>query len=110
MGTGDSPACPLLLLRSCLLYCFLRRSLLLGVPLFSMSLSRWRLRLVLFRCCSLLRLGLLFRQLRSLEALAIESDFGNAHSAERLPMSAQLLILLLPFVMKDQDFRTAAFF
>src|SRR5262245_11154723 len=58
----------------------------------------------------LLCFGLFLRKLGSLEGLAIEGDFGDAHRAERLAMTAQLLVLLLALVVEDDDFRPAALF
>src|SRR5882672_9031685 len=64
--------------------------------------------LVLFRR-SLLHLGLLFLQLRSLEALSVKRNLRYAHRRIRLPVPAQLLVLFLALVMENQDLRAAAF-
>src|SRR5437763_650591 len=58
-----------------------------------------------------LRLGLDFlgRQLGRSELLPIVADFRNAQCSESLPMSLQLLVLLLALVMEDQDLFRAAF-
>src|ERR1700691_3557003 len=36
-------------------------------------------------------------------------DFGDANGGVRLPVAAQLLVLLLALVMENQNFRAAAF-
>src|ERR1700733_277611 len=101
--------CPrsLSLLR-CLLSCtLLRRSLLFGV-----SLDGFHFSFVLFLVCrrSLLRLRLLFLERGSLEALPVKCNLSNAHGSVGLPVSAQLLILLLALVMENQNLRSASFF
>src|SRR5271169_2591224 len=58
----------------------------------------------------LLHLGLLFGQLGSLEALPIKRNLSDAYGGEGLPVSAQFLVLLLAFVMENQNFRAASFF
>src|SRR6202050_1527773 len=83
----------LLLRRSFLSGMLLRRSLFLGMVL--LSLAAFRLVLV----NSLLHLGLLLRQLRSLEALPVKRNLRDAHRTIRLPVPAPLLILLLALVM-----------
>src|ERR1700690_3900589 len=104
-GRATRPSCLLLLLRSGLLGRFLGSSLLL-------RLSGLFLPFVLFfvRRRSLLHLGLLLRQLRSLEALPVKRNLSNSHRSVRLPVPAQLLILLLALVVKNQNLRAAAFF
>src|SRR5208337_2474438 len=100
-------SCPrsLFLLRCSLLRCALLRSSLL------LSGLRSRFSFVLFLVrCSLFHLGLLFRQLRSFEALPVKSDLGDAHRGIGLPVSAQFLVLLLALVMENQNLRAAAFF
>src|SRR5579863_164645 len=78
----------LFLLFCCRLLCrFLRSSFLLGGFRFHSWLFRFSRHLLHF--------GLLLRQRRSLEALAVESDLGNAHRSVGLPVPAQLLVLLL---------------
>src|SRR5205085_4172484 len=44
----------------------------------------------------------------SRQFLSIDRDFGDAHCGEALPMSTELLVLLLAFVVKNQDLITAA--
>src|SRR5580704_6326560 len=56
----------------------------------------------------LLHLRRPFLQLGCLELLPIKSDLDNPHRGKVLPMPAQLLILLLAFVMEDQDLFLAA--
>src|SRR5579862_1590320 len=87
-------------------------ALLLGVSLRSVPLRRLCLVLVsmLVVCCrNLLRLRLFLLNRRSLEALPVEIDFCDAHRRERLPVPTQLLVLLLPFVVEDQNLRPASF-
>src|SRR5205807_491939 len=96
----------LLLCRRLLPRSFLWRSLLLGMSLGSLNFD---FVLVLFRC-GLLHLRLLLFQLRGLKALPVKSNLRDAHSAEGLPVPAQLLILLLAFVVENQNLRSAAFF
>src|SRR5271155_1081793 len=105
--TSQPSVLQLLLLRSRLLCRFLGRSLLLD-----MSLDGLRFGFVLFlmRCRGLLYLGLLLRQLGSLEALPVKGDLGNAHCGVRLPVSAQLFVLLLAFVVENQNLRAASLF
>src|SRR4029077_3284440 len=55
-------------------------------------------------------LGFFLFQLGSLEALAIECNFGNAYGGKCLAMSTQLFVLLLAFVVEDQNLRAPAFF
>src|ERR1700723_1831347 len=103
-------SCPrsLFLLRRSLFSCaLLRRSLLLGV---SLSGFHFSFVLVLVRRHSLLQLGLLLRQLRSLKALPVKSNLGDADGSVGLPVSAQLLVLLLTFVVENQNLRAASFF
>src|SRR5580765_1579769 len=92
--------CVKLLLLRRLLRRLLRGSLLL----------RFRLCLVLFSRSfgDLLRLGFLLRKIRSLETLSAECDLSDADRRKRLPVSAKFLVLLLAFVMEDQDFCAAA--
>src|ERR1700757_4679548 len=87
------------------------RSLLRRGFLLRRRLLRLWLRLVRFRSghFHLLRLGFLLRQFGSFEALSVESDLRNPHRGKRLPMPTQLLVLLLAFVMEDEDLRGAAF-
>src|SRR5580658_1915295 len=99
-------AANLFLLRCTLLGRFLGRSLLLGMSL----RGRFGFVLVLFRRRSLLHLGLLLHQLRSLEALPVKSNLSDAHGSVGLPMSAQLLVLLLALVVENQNLRATAFF
>src|SRR5580700_7408856 len=99
----------LLLLRSRLLRCLFRRSLLLGRALMRRRFCRWCFGLSLSRF-HLLRLRFLLGQFRSLEALPAKSDLSNAHRGVRLTVSAQLLVLLLALVVEHQDLRAAALF
>src|SRR5947209_7628168 len=85
---------------------FLRRSLFLGMSLGSLNFD---FVLVLFRR-GLLHLRLLLFQLRGLKALPVKSNLRDAHSAEGLPVPAQLLILLFALVMKNQNLRASALF
>src|SRR5215471_4039998 len=55
-----------------------------------------------FRGC-LFYLGFFLRKLWRLEGLPIERDLGNAHRSECLAMPAQLLVLLLPLVVEDDN-------
>src|SRR5260370_5330583 len=96
----------LLLRRGFLPRGFLGSGLLLGMSLGSLNFD---FVLVLFRC-GLLHLRLLLFQLRGLKALPVKSNLRDAHSAERLPVPAQLLILLLALVVENQNLRSAAFF
>src|SRR5258708_3317182 len=96
----------LLLRRGFLPRSFLGRSLLLGMSLGSLNFD---FVLVLFRR-GLLHLRLLLFQLRSLKTLPVKRNLRDAHSAERLPVPAQLLILLLALVVETQNLRSAAFF
>ena len=67
--------------------------------------------LVLFRSSlHLFRLGFFLGKIGSLETLPVECDLGDTHGGESLPVAAQLFILLLAFVVEDENFRTAAFF
>src|SRR5579864_1484711 len=97
----------LLLLRSTLFRSRLLRSsrLLLRSRLRGLGFS---LRLRSF-FSFLFRFGFFLRKLRRSELLAIESDLSDSHRAERLPMSSQLLVLLLPLVVEDDNFLAAAF-
>src|ERR1700723_3223181 len=67
-----------------------------------------RLRLMLIGR-SLLHLRLFLDQFRSLKTLPVKRNLSNAHRRIGLPVPAQLFILLLPLVMKDKNFRAAAF-
>src|SRR5580700_6034680 len=90
---------------------FLRRLFRSSFPGYpSFGGLRLRLRLVLFSRRRLAQFRLLLGQRRRLEALPVKSNLGNAHGGKRLPVPAQLLVLLLPLVMKNQDFRAATFF
>src|SRR5450755_804897 len=51
-----------------------------------------------------------FNKFRGLERLPIESNLGNADGGEILPVSTQLLVLLLFLVVEDQDFLAASLF
>src|SRR5580693_7597839 len=111
-SAGDPPALANLFL---LLWCgflrrsFLGRSLLLGVPLGGLGLVMVFV-LVFFRVRrSLLHLGFFLRQLGSLEALPVKSNLGDAHRGIGLPVSTQLLVLLLALVMEDQNLGAATF-
>src|SRR5580693_5114455 len=66
--------------------------------------------LVLVRGRSLLYLRLLLRQLGSFEALPIKSNLSNTHRGVGLPVSAQLLVLLLALVVENQNLRAASLF
>src|SRR5579864_5576677 len=55
-----------------------------------------------------LRLGHLLGKIRSRELLTVKRNFCNPHRRIALTMSAQLLVLLLAFVMEDEDFLLAA--
>src|ERR1700680_4846281 len=90
--------------------CLLGSSFLLRRALgrFGMSLGRFfglyvGSRYFLGLCLSL-------RLLRGPEALPVEGDFRDAHRGVGLAMSAQLLVLLLALVMKDQNLGRAALF
>src|SRR5690349_13485700 len=48
--------------------------------------------------------------LRSFVTLAVEEDFGNLHSREWLPVSGELLVLLLALVMENQNLFGASLF
>src|SRR4030088_3103852 len=92
----------LLFLRSSLLGCrLLGSSFLLRRALcrFGMSLGRFFGLRVGGRY--FLGLSLSLRLLRRFEALPVEGNFRDAHGGEGLPMSAQLLVLLLALVMKN---------
>src|SRR5208283_5492201 len=56
----------------------------------------------------LLRLGYLFGKLGRGELLPIKRNFGNPNRGISLTMAAQLLILLLAFVMEDENLFLAA--
>src|SRR5215469_16388563 len=88
---------------------FLRR--LLGCSFLRLSLLGLGLCFVLFDGCAyLLWLRFLLQKLRSFEALSAKGNLGDAHSRKRLPMPAQLLVLLLALVVEDQNLRAASFF
>ena len=55
-------------------------------------------------------LGLRAGRLGSGKALAIESDFSNPDCGKRLAMPVNLLVLLLPLEVEDQDLIRAAAF
>src|SRR5579863_1245521 len=101
VGTGVSPVQQLLL--------FLGRGLL-ACRLFGCHLLRRGLRRfgfgfhlsALSRGCRL-RLGYFLRKLRSGELPAVKSDFGDAYRGKLLTMAAQFFVLLLAFVVEDQD-------
>ena len=80
---------------------FLRRRFLLG----SNRLFRRRAALG-----GLGTLGSYRRRFRGLEALPVEGDLGDAHGGVRLPVSAQLLVLLFALVVEDQHLVAAALF
>src|SRR6202158_5641117 len=95
----------LLLLR--LRRCFLRRRLLRDR--FLRSFPRPRRSLHLFAALvRLLHLLLFFRKLGRFKRLPIKSDLGDADRGIVLPVSAQLLVLLLAFVVEDQDLLAAS--
>src|SRR5262249_51183344 len=97
----------LLLLRPALFCCTLLRSRCL-LPRRRFLLGR-RLRFRdRFRRSSLFRLRFPLWQFRGGEFLPVKGNFGNAHGGERLPMSGDLLVLFLPFVVEDQDLVAAA--
>ena len=52
-------------------------------------------------------LGFFLGQLGRRELLPVKRDLGDAHGGESLPMSAQLLVLLLALVVEDQNLRAA---
>src|SRR5437660_8887921 len=83
------------------------RSLLGGGVLLGFRLRRG---LVIFRLSRfhLLRLRFLLRQIRSLEALPAKSDLGDAHRRKRLPVSAQLLVLLFALEVENENLCAAA--
>src|SRR5581483_6636097 len=85
----------LLLLRSLLSCCLLLRGFLFR--------GSCRSSLSCLRCCLLFRLGFSLGKLRSGEALSVERDLGNPHCGERLPVAAQLLVLLLALVVEHED-------
>src|SRR5579864_7991234 len=69
---------------------------------------RFRVRLYFFRLlgrrrCRLLGFCFFLGQIRSFEALPVESDFRNPDCGEWLAMSAQLLVLFFPFVMEYKN-------
>src|SRR5215813_898794 len=88
------------LFRSSFLCCSFLASRSLGLVL-----SSFLLRLCLSRFWS--RLLLWFRQLRCCEALAVKCNLGDAYFGVWLPMSVNLLVLLLAFEMEDQNLVTA---
>src|SRR5580700_4383756 len=100
----------LLLLRSRLL-CrgLLRSSLFLRRTLGRLRFRRRHLGLWLLRL-HLLWLRFFLGQFRSLKALPAKSDFRDAHRCVRLPVPAQLLVLLLALVVEHEDLRAAALF
>src|SRR5690242_11127161 len=57
----------------------------------------------------LLRLRFFLGKIGSLETLSAKSNFRDAHRGKVLPVAAQLLVLLLALVMKNQDLLAAAF-
>src|SRR6267154_610683 len=78
----------------------------------SLLLCRWfRSLRFSFRLGSsfLLRLHFFFRKLGSGEFLTVKSDLGYPHRGKRLPVSGNLLVLLLFLVMENQDFLGSAF-
>src|SRR5207302_11228093 len=92
----------------------LLRSGLFGRALFgsSLLLCRWfRSLRFSFRLGSsfLLRLHFFFRKLGSGEFLTVKSDLGYPHRGKRLPVSRNLLVLLLFLVVKNQDLLGSAF-
>ena len=48
-------------------------------------------------------LGAASARSRSLKALSVDGDLGDLHGGERLPVSLQLLVLLLALVVEDQN-------
>src|SRR6266567_3960473 len=95
----------LLLLRSALFCCAL-----LGSGCFLLFRGFCHLRFS-FRLSSsfLFRLHFFFRKLGSGEFLTVKSDLGYPHRGKRLPMSRNLLVLLLFLVVKNQDLLGSAF-
>src|SRR5258707_6827931 len=88
---------------------FLGRALL---GCFGLTLPFGRLRGSLaFSCyCRFCLLRFAGRQVRSGEALAVECDLSNSYRGKRLPMSINLLVLLLALEMEDQNLVRAAAF
>src|ERR1700730_11215410 len=106
-GRATRPVQVLLLFRRRLLGGLLGRSLLLGRTLFRRGVRFWSF---FFGWVYLLDLRFFLGQFGSLEALSAESDFRDADRGVRLPMSSQLLVLLLAFVVEHEDLCAAAFF
>src|SRR5260221_88612 len=79
---------------------------------FGLALPFGRLRGSLgFSCyCRFCLLRFAGRQVRSGEALAVECDLSNSYRGKRLPMSINLLVLLLALEMEDQNLVRAAAF
>src|SRR5215471_10069177 len=98
---GANPYQTLLLLRRFLCSLLLRGGFLVCLRLCLGLLFGGRLHLF--------RLRFLLRKIGSLKTLPAERDLGDTDRSKRLPMSPKLLVLLLPFVVEDDDLRAAAF-
>src|ERR1700722_16983108 len=95
----------LLFWRSFLRHRLFSRSLFLCGRLVRLGLGFDRVRV--YRR-GLLRLGNFFGQFGGGELLPVKCDFCNPHRRIALTMSPQLLVLLLAFVVEDQDLFLAA--
>src|SRR5258708_13570562 len=103
----ESAVLLLLFFRRCLFRCrFLRMRVRRGLlRSFPRPFRRFHFFAALARHLHLL---LFLHKFRRLERLAIKSNLGDADRGIVLPMSTQLLVLLLALVMEDQDLLTAS--